>query len=52
MHQGPLVMLPEEEKQITKGERGEEQSSCLAQNQDIENKINQSSKGCEEEKMS
>lgn len=52
LHQGPLVMLPEEEKQIKKGERGEEQSSCLAQNQDIKNKINQSYKGCEEEKMS
>lgn len=33
-----------------KGEQGEEQSSCLEQNQDTKNKINQSSNGCEEEK--
>lgn len=30
-------------------EGGGEQSSHLAQNQDTKNKINQSSKGCEEE---
>lgn len=46
-------MLPEDDKLITKGENGGgggEQSSHLAQNQDTKNKINQSSKGCEEEK--